>query len=425
MRLQVAAPARLLGPLGSTGRFGTTVARKLVNRLFRDHPTKRFAVRLWDGTEIAWRPERDFTLVVHDAATFGSLVLSHAPAAFAEAYVDGRLGIEGDVDAAVELAWYLRSAPGPAAHGGLEQAAASLRRTRADDARHVRAHYDLPEDFFRLFLDQKMVYSCAYFSRADEPLEAAQERKLDLICRKLCLRPGESFLDVGCGWGALVIWAAQRYGVRAHGITLSRSQAEAARANVARMGLADRVTIEECHYDDLSLAVDKIASVGMIEHVGIGNYGTYFERLYGALRPGGLLLNHGITQPPNAPDTGGAFVLKHVFPGAELDELAHTLAVMQDRGFEILDVQSLRPHYALTLRAWDQRYAAQRAEASRVVSKRTLRIWDLYLPGCRRGFEEGLISVHQCLAAKPDACGGSAAPLTREETLLFHGVSHA
>lgn len=406
-------------PLGSTGRVGTAVARQLVSHLFRDHPTKRFAVRLWDGTEVAWRPERDFTLVFRDPATFASLVRWHRPTAFAEAYLDGRLGIEGDLDAAVGLAWYLRSPPMRSArHPFVEPPPVRNRRCESGDARHVRAHYDLPEDFFRLFLDDKMVYSCAYFSRPDQSLEDAQTRKLDLVCRKLRLRPGELFLDVGCGWGALVLWAAQRYGARAHGITLSRSQAESARANVAAAGLTDRVTIEEGHYQDISLVADKIASVGMIEHVGIANYRAYFERLYGALRPGGLLLNHGITQPPNAPDTGGDFLLKHVFPGAELDELAHTVAVIEDRGFELLDVQSLRPHYALTLGAWGRRYVARRAEAARIVPARTLRLWDLYLSGCRRAFESGLISVYQCLVAKPDASGRSAAPFTREEVLL-------
>jgi cyclopropane-fatty-acyl-phospholipid synthase len=185
-------------------------------------------------------------------------------------------------------------------------------------------------------------------------------------------------------------------------------------------GLSDRVTIEERHYQALrGAAFDKIASVGMIEHVGIDNYDAYFGSLFAALRPGGLLLNHGITCPPGlAVHSGGDFVLKHVFPGAEIDQLAHTLTVMEQRGFEIIDVQSLRRHYALTLAAWNRRFTAHRADAARFVSQRTLRIWDLYLPGCGQAFEEGVVSVHQCLAAKPDEHGAVSVPLTREEMLL-------
>jgi cyclopropane-fatty-acyl-phospholipid synthase len=412
--------------------LGTSAARALVERLFQDHPTRRFAVRLWDGSEVSWGPQRDFTLVFRDRRSFLSLIASRDASELAEAYVDGRLGIEGDVDAAVGLATYFQAAQA----GALVRLARPVKRVAArlrsskDDARDVHAHYDLSDDFFRLFLDRRMVYSCAYFSHPEQSLEEAQERKLDLVCRKLQLRPGDSFLDVGCGWGALVLWAAQRYGVVAHGITLSRNQADAARAAVARAGLSGRVTIEERHYKDLPEgAFDKIASVGMIEHVGIANYGAYFEKLERALRPGGLLLNHGITQPPGAPErVGGHFIVSRVFPGAEIDALSHTLAGMEDRGLEIVDVQSLRPHYALTLREWSRRYAAHREEAARFVPERNLRAWDLYLPGCRLVFEEGILSVHQSLAAKPAAGGAWTSPLTREETMLprrLDSCSHA
>jgi cyclopropane-fatty-acyl-phospholipid synthase len=395
------------------------IARSLVDRVFRDHPAKRFAVRLWDGTQVDWGSPHDFTLVFCDRATFVSLIASCDPSMFAEAYLDGRLDIEGDLDAAAGLATYLRGVrTGPLAHlvAPLRHAAAHV-HTRKEDARDVRAHYDLSDDFFRLFLDRRMVYSCAYFSGADCDLDDAQECKLDLVCKKLQLRPGESFLDVGCGWGALVVWAAERYGVRAHGITLSRNQAETARASAARAGLSDRVTIEERHYADLpSGAFDKIASVGMIEHVGITNYGAYFGALGRALRAGGLLLNHGITQPPGVPDrTGSEFILRRVFPGAEIDVVSHTVATMEQCGFEIIDVQSLRPHYAMTLREWGRRFVANRAEAARIVPRLALRAWDLYLPGCRRAFEEGILSVHQCVAMKPHSNGAWTAPLRRIE----------
>lgn len=398
-----------------------STARRLVERMFHDRTEKRFAVRLWDGTELAWGAERDFTLVFRGRATFASLLATRDASEFARAYVDGRLDIEGDVDAATRLTSDLRTdkAHPLAAFVHPLQGIASRLRTAGDDARDVRAHYDLPDDFFRLFLDGRMVYSCAYFADPAQSLEEAQERKLDLVCRKLQLRPGDSFLDVGCGWGALVLWAAMHYGVLAHGITLSKNQAEAARDAVARAGLSGRVTIEQLHYGDLpESSFDKIASVGMIEHVGLPNYRAYFDRLWRALRPGGLLLNHGITLPPGSPwHAGGPFILSQVFPGADIVDLARTLAVMEQQGFEILDVQSLRPHYALTLREWGRRLTMRRAEAARRVSDRTLRTWDLFLPGCRRAFAENLVSVHQCLAAKTERSGAWKAPLTREELI--------
>jgi cyclopropane-fatty-acyl-phospholipid synthase len=215
--------------------------------------------------------------------------------------VDGRLDIEGDIQAAAELASYLRKMRPPPIVSWLtshRHTARPAAHTVAGDSHDVRAHYDLSDEFFHLFLDAQMVYSCAHFAHPEQGLDEAQERKLDLVCRKLQLRPGESFLDVGCGWGALPIWAAKHYGVRAHGITLSHNQVQAARAKVTAAGLSGRVTIEERHYNALhTAAFDKIASIGMIEHVGIANY---FAALHRALRPGGLLLNHGITQPPGS-----------------------------------------------------------------------------------------------------------------------------
>ena len=234
-------------PISPKG-IDTQIARALVEHVLRGQPVKRFAVRLWDGTEVAWAREREFTLVFHDAPTFVALAVSRSPSAFADAYVDERIDIEGDVDAALRLVLGLRRPAG----GRLQRLTSSiamprpharLRHTRARDLQDIHAHYDLSDDFFRLFLDSQMVYSCAYFARPGQALEEAQERKLDLVCRKLALRPGESLLDVGCGWGALAVWAASRYGVRVHGITLSRNQAETARARVRDAGLAEQVTI--------------------------------------------------------------------------------------------------------------------------------------------------------------------------------------
>jgi cyclopropane-fatty-acyl-phospholipid synthase len=397
-------------------------ARELLERIFRDHPTKTFAVRLWDGSEIAWSKARDFTLVFKDAETFRNLFASRDPSLFAEAYINKTFDIEGDLYEAIALSRYLKNVKlgffeklGAATKLGVP----STRHTKEDDARDVQAHYDLSNEFYGRFLDERMVYSCAYFSRPGQSLKEAQERKLDLICRKLRLKPGESFLDVGCGWGALVIWAVQHYGVTAHGITLSKNQFALATERVRQAGLQDKIKIELRHYLDLPENVyDKIASIGMYEHVGIKKYPEYFGALRRALKPGGLFLNHGITASErNAKNTGGEFIFRHVFPGAELDTISHSLVEMENTKWEILDVEQLRPHYALTLRAWMENFMKNEEEAAKWVPEKVMRVWKLYLPGCAIAFEEGRIGVYQTLAAKQTEMGHHLAPLTREDML--------
>lgn len=398
-------------------------ARAMIERMFHDHPARNFAVRLWDGQEIAWNDTQAFKLVFADAEAFRLCLGSSDPARFAEAYVDGRLRIEGDLWEASELASYLRTVELDARDKlrfAPKLIAPASPHTIERDRRDVQAHYDLSDDFFRLFLDDKMVYSCAYFATPEQSLEHAQERKLDLICQKLALGPGDRFLDVGCGWGALLIWAAQHYGVRAHGITLSENQAAEARRRARAAGLSDRVTVELGHYADLpSEAYDKISSVGMHEHVGRAKLRAYASAIHRALRPGGQFLDQGITAPPGGPaHTGGVFIFRHVFPGAELIPVTRIQAELEGLGFEIVDVQALRPHYALTLRAWFERFMARRADAARLVPERVLRIWDLYLVGSARAFEDGIIGVHQVLAAKPDAHERSCTYFTREPVRL-------
>lgn len=379
-------------------------------------------MRLWDGQEVSWNQERDFTIVFTDVETFRICCLSRDPAQFAEAYADGRMLVEGDLWSAIGIARYLRT---------LELSlpdrlrfiprlvARSSPHTVKRDRKDIQAHYDLSDEFFRIFLDEKMVYSCAYFADSSQSLELAQERKLDLICRKLALSAGERFLDVGCGWGALLIWAARHYGVRARGITLSENQATEARRRASIAGVGDRVTIELRHYTDLpESSFDKISSIGMCEHVGAAKLPSYMNSVHRALRPGGAFLNHGITQPREVGPGGGAFIFRHVFPGAELLDVSGIQDEMQRVGFEVTDVQSLRRHYALTLREWFRRFTANRSAAASHVSEKVLRIWDLYLAGCAHAFEDGLINIHQVLAAKPDKYGRTHSHLTREDMLL-------
>ena len=288
--------------------------------------------------------------------------------------------------------------------------------TVGTDVRDVRAHYDLPDEFFGLFLDEARVYSCAYFAHRDDSLENAQRRKLELTCQKLQLQPDSRFLDVGCGWGALLLHAARHYGTVSEGITLSKKQLRYVNDSIVRSGLDQRVHARLAHYASIEPnSYDQIASIGMYEHVGLSSYDKYFGRMYRALRPGGLLLNHGITLLSGDTHLPGiAFLFRHVFPGCELATVGQTTVAIENAGFEIIDVQSLQPHYALTLENWRRRYVARREEAARLVGEQVLRRWDLYLPGCAQAFAEGSVGIYQVLAAKLDAQGRSRAPFTRE-----------
>lgn len=395
-------------------------ARALLQYTFKGHSAPKLAVRLWDGQELSFAERPEFTLAFGDPETFRRCFASRDPARFAEAYVEGRLGIEGDLWEATGLGSYLRTANfelGDKLRFAPKLLVPASPHTPERDRMDVKAHYDLSDDFFRLFLDQKMVYSCAYFETPEQGLEQAQERKLELICKKLALAPGDTFLDVGCGWGALVTWAARHHGVRAHGITLSEHQAAEARRRISKAGLSDVATIKLGHYQDLPTeAFDKIASVGMYEHVGEARLPEYLGSVQRALRPGGLFLNHGITEPSSARGaTGGTFIYRRVFPGAALASVARLQAAMETTGFEILDVQGLREHYALTLREWFRRFQRHRNRAERLVPEPVLRIWDLYLPGCAHAFEDGVLGIHQVLAGKPDANGRVRGHFTREQ----------
>jgi cyclopropane-fatty-acyl-phospholipid synthase len=397
-------------------------AETIVQRLFKHHPEPAFSVRLWNGRFVTFGLPARFTLCFEDHDTFVNCVGSGDPSEFAEAYVDARIRIEGDLGEAVKLLSYLSSVKLDLISKLSVTSKLDVRPARhtvRSDTRNVQAHYDLSDDFFRLFLDERMVYSCAYFVHEDDSLDDAQAHKLDLICRKLRLTAGEKLLDIGCGWGALVIWAAEHYGVRATGITLSARQEAEARRRVQKAGLGGRVAIHQGHYSELpEAAYDKVASVGMYEHVGLEKLPVYFRKIHASLRPGGLLLNHGVTVPSNREGLhGGAFLARHVFPGGEVDGLPHLQALMEAEGFEIVDVESLRRHYALTLAEWHRRYKAARSRAAKFVPEKTLRAWDLYLAGAAHAFDEGILGVHQVLAAKPDH-GRTAVPLTRNDLLV-------
>jgi cyclopropane-fatty-acyl-phospholipid synthase len=424
---------------------GVELAAGLLTRLFHRLPFS-FAVRLWDastfqvGAPNSGRHEPQFTLVFRNPGAVHSAVLGRHPLRFAEAYFHGDVDIEGDFFAALGLRNHLDGLH--MSVGEQIGAAVTALRLRAQNAdRHqaqpsathshgrtikahsklenreaVQFHYDVSNEFYALWLDRAMVYSCAYFETPDMDLDRAQQAKLEHICRKLTLQPGESLLDIGCGWGALVIHAAQRYGVRAHGVTLSPRQLKVAQERILQAGLEDRVSVELLDYRDLAgdAVYDKIASVGMFEHVGLKNLPEYFSVAHRLLKPHGLFLNHGITHDCDGwkGSSSTEFINRYVFPDAELDSVSNIQHVMEAAKFEIADVEALRPHYALTLRHWVARLENNHARALQCVDEATYRVWRLYMAACALDFEAGGIGIYQVLAGKR-AVGNLSLPLTR------------
>ena len=372
-----------------------------------------------DGAQMDFGDAPELTLTVRDPAVlsgFSQLTLG----GLAEAYVEGRIDVDGDVAEAIRVASKLVEVTGAsvAARPDLAPAAHEPHADRAD----ISHHYDVGNGFYRLWLDEQMVYSCAYFETGAEDIDAAQRAKLDHICRKLRLASGERFLDIGCGWGALILHAAQHYGVHAVGITLSEQQALLARERIAAAGLQDRVEVLRLDYRDLPQqfgegTFDKVASIGMFEHVGLRNLPVYFATAARMLRDRGLMLNHGITSADveSRPIGSGAgdFIDRHVFPNGELPHLGIAVREMSAAGFEIFDVESLRPHYALTLSHWSRRLEQRLQEAGKQVSGRTLRVWRVYLAGCSHGFAQGWMNLYQVLGSRQVAAGATELPLTR------------
>ncbi len=323
------------------------------------------------------------------------------------AFVRGEFDVDGDLSAAIE-AWSRQ--PRRRSLTALALALVPMLRPqhwlqrRHTARKNIEFHYDRSNEFYRTFLDRRMVYSCAYFESGDEPLDRAQEAKLELTCRKLDLHPGEWFLDVGCGWGALVAWAVERHGARAVGCTLSRRQHEAGIRLIGERGLADRARVDLCDYRDVNGLFAKIASVGMVEHVGRHRLGAYFQTLADRLEDSGLLLNHGIVRPSNVrEDAMGHFLQQRVFPGGELASLEEMIAAAERAGLEVIDVENLRPHYALTCRAWVRRLQANRDACLSLVDAETYRTWLLYLAASASGFSQGTTDVYQILLARRSA----------------------
>jgi cyclopropane-fatty-acyl-phospholipid synthase len=392
------------------------------------------AVRAYDGSSIG-PPDAPATIYVRSPNALRRIITSPGELGFARAYVAGDLDFEGNIFAALalrdrlpdvklhpqqllavarELGWRnIRPLPPPPEEARLHGRRHSVARDRAA----IAHHYDVSNDFYRLFLGPSLTYSCAVFSNDDMSLDDAQESKYELISRKLALQPGMRLLDVGCGWGGMVMHAARQHCVSAVGVTVSTHQVELASKRVAEAGLADRVQIRNQDYRLVSDGpFDAISSIGMFEHVGEARLAEYFGRLYNLLPPGGRLLNHGISRPAStngktkAAIARGGFIDRYVFPDGELHEVGRVVSVVQQAGFEVRHVESLREHYAKTLRHWVANLESHWDEAVELAGPPRARIWRLYMAGSALNFEANRTQIHQILAVKPDK-GRSEMPL--------------
>jgi cyclopropane-fatty-acyl-phospholipid synthase len=371
-----------------------------------------------DGGRVPLSSESEIEIL---ARTWRGLKTLAAPAmgALARAYVHNDIDFTGSARRAMAV---VDGMVGEISHGrdSLRTRWRLWRHQRRSNRANIGYHYDVSNAFYRLWLDSRMVYSCAYFGAEDATLDAAQLGKLLHICRKLRLSPGERFLDIGCGWGALVFLAAEQFGVDATGITLSRNQYDHVREEIAARGLTGRVRVELRDYLDLpeDALFDKIASVGMFEHVGIARFPRYFGKIRRILKPGGLVLNHGITHNPlDAQSLGsgiGDFVEEYVFPGGELAHVATVIEGMAAQGLEVIDAEALREHYAMTLWQWCERLEANAEAARAEVGEEKFRVWRIYLAGSAHAFDRGWLSLWQLLAGKPLPDGRLPHPLTRE-----------
>jgi len=348
------------------------------------------------------------TLDVRDANGAAAL-LSPTLDNLGRAYVEGHIDVEGTVQDVLKVAHHLADADIGAESAGLvrrlvSKIASTVSHTKAQDKQDIQYHYDVSNAFYAEWLDPAMVYSCAYFERGDETLAQAQIKKIDHILTKLRVQPGHTLLDIGCGWGALVIRAAQQYGARCVGITLSQNQYDLAIERVKAAGLTGQVEIRLQDYRDVQGPFDHITSVGMFEHVGLKNLPTYFKIVHDLLTPEGWALNHGITSTDawshEASNGGGRFIDQYVFPNGELPHIGSVLTAMQESGLEAIDAEGLRRHYARTLRCWSEAFEAKTERIRQLIDDKRWRIWRIYLMGCQWAFEHDEVSIFQVLCRR-------------------------
>jgi cyclopropane-fatty-acyl-phospholipid synthase len=408
------------------------IAVAVLRLIFREDFARGFGVRLWDGTRIRASGEERFVLVVNSAGALRAALTPQFDLAAGRTFGAGLLDVDGDLENAVDALFRARSAM----HGitvlrlmrllrrlpkttfpALREAKLRGRvHSRSRDRAAIGFHYDQPIAFYRSFLDREMVYSSAYWDEGIATLDEAQAAKIHYTLRKLRLSPAERLLDIGCGWGALIIRAA-RQGAHALGITLSRLQYEEAQRRIAAAGLGDRAHVELRDYRDLrGEQFDKIVSIGMFEHVGRARFGEYFRAAFAALRPGGLFMNQAIADQSGGRHNGriGGFLGRFIFPDGELVAVSESLQAAEAAGFEVRDVENLREHYTKTLRAWVANLERNRTAAVDAAGEISYRLWRLYMAGSAQGFSSGRIAVYQSLLAKPEN-GHVKLPPTRRD----------
>lgn len=414
------------------------ITKSLLAEILKGDAQNKVRFRLWDGTYWPDGDPKPSTVVLNHPGALRSMLLPGTEVGLGEAYLYNDFDVEGDLEVVFSLAdtlgqdvngvlqklhaarilLQLPSGPArPTARRGPARLTGK-RHSIERDRRAVTYHYDVSNDFYALWLDKHTVYSCAYFQSPDDDLDSAQERKLDYICRKLRLRPGQRLLDIGCGWGGLVLHAARNYGVDATGITLSQPQADLANARIAEAGLAERCRVLVRDYRELDEpgAYDALVSVGMFEHVGARMLPIYFSKAWALLKPGGVFLNHGIAnRATDPPRSGRSFSDAYVFPDGELTPISTSLGVAEKAGFEVRDVESLREHYMLTLRHWVRRLEAKHEQALQYVDEPTYRVWRLFMSGSAYGFKVGRLNVYQALLVRQGEGGQSGLPLTRAD----------
>jgi cyclopropane-fatty-acyl-phospholipid synthase len=410
------------------------IAAAVLRLVFGDAYARRFAIRLWDGTEIPAEQHAEFTFVINSPGALRAAFRPPVDLSAGRAFAAGLLEIEGDMEVAVDtlyealaklprlamprilsLLLRLPKVELPPLH---EARLNGRLHSRERDRAAIEYHYDQPVDFYRTFLDRELVYSCAYYDVGVDTLDDAQLAKIDYILRKLQLTRGDRLLDIGCGWGALVVRAAKRYGADVLGVTLSRTQYEEAQRRIAAAGVEHHARVELWDYRELpKTTFDKIVSVGMFEHVGRSKLPEYFKTAFGLLKAGGLFLNHGIAEqgPERRGGKSSGFMERFVFPDGELVAVSDALLVAERAGFEIRDVENLREHYKRTLRAWVANLERNRDAAVAAAGLQAYRTWRLYMAGSAQGFRIGRLGLFQALLAKPEADGHVDVPPTRRE----------
>lgn len=402
-----------------------------LDELFAGYEGPAFDLRLWDGWSWSCRPPNQApvcTVVITNPKALTALLAKPNELTLGEAFVNGGIDVEGDIFSVFSVGEHVFSRPRRLRQRLTESLAITffglgqwLRHgavsSRGRDKASIAYHYDQPVDFFQPWLGESLVYSCAYFHERANSLDQAQKQKLEIVCKKLRLEPGERFLDIGCGWGSLVLHAAGSHRAQAYGITLSREQEATAKRRIRQAGLDGGCKAELRDYRDLEGSLppfDKISSVGMSEHVGLKNLPLYFGIAYRMVKPGGMILNHAIARSSLSPIRPDSFVGRYVFPDGQLVTLSETLTAAESQGFEVRDVENLREHYEITLRRWVEGLKQNKKSLLRYVSNTTYRIWLLYMAGSSAAFRRGDIAVYQALLSKPDK-GKSGLPLTRAD----------